>query len=55
MPLEEDQLKKAVKEAARELLEEKWAAVGRWTTAGILSAAVFVIIYVFSHIQGWIK
>jgi hypothetical protein len=47
--------KQAVKEALREWLNDQFAAFGRWTFYGLLSAAFAGIVYLALVGAGWHK
>lgn len=51
---EEDQhQKELMKEAIREWLDSRYAAVGKWTVKGILSFAVAGLMYFWAQVHGW--
>jgi hypothetical protein len=47
--------KQAVKEALREWLNDQFAAFGRWTVFGLLSAAFAGVVYLALIGAGWHK
>lgn len=53
--IDEDTIKRAVREVLREWLEEKYAAFGKWSLMG-LGALFFVsIVYFIVLMNGWHK
>ena len=53
--LDKDTQKEALKEALHEWLDEKFAAFGKWTLAGLMSATFTGLAYLFLTAQGWHK
>lgn len=49
----EDDMKEALKEALKEWLEEKYAAVGKWSIGLFAAAALSAIVYFILAAQGW--
>lgn len=50
---QQEQIKQALKEAYKEVLEEKYAQVGRWTIGGIVLAALGLLLYFVAIKTGW--
>lgn len=50
---QQEQIKQALKEAYKEVLEEKYAQVGRWTIGGIVLAALGLLLYFVAIKSGW--
>jgi hypothetical protein len=48
-----DETKDALKEALKEWLDEKFAAVGRWSVSGIVVAALGALAYFILTSNGW--
>lgn len=48
-------LKEAFREAAKEWLTEQFAAFGRWSFYGLLSAGIVGILYFMLWVNGWHK
>ncbi len=51
--LSNDLIKDAVKEAAKEWLADQFERVGRWTMAGVASAALVGLLYLALTAAGW--
>lgn len=52
---EEKQFKEAIKEAAREWLQDQFAMFGKWTAIGISSAIFFVVVKMLVLSGDWAK
>lgn len=52
MPID-NEYKQAIKEALQEWLDKQFAAFGKWTLAGLLSAALVGAVYL--AVRGWVK
>jgi len=52
MPIDSES-KEAIKEALQEWLDKQFATFGKWTLAGLLSAALAGAVYLAMH--GWVK
>ena len=48
-----EEQKEVLKQALKEWLDEKFAAFGKWSLAGICAALLFVIAYLWLITQGW--
>ncbi|HEY0181275.1 MAG TPA: hypothetical protein VGC09_00570 [Rhodopila sp.] len=57
MPLDfnDPALRTAIKEALREWLDQQFATFGRWTMAGLMSAALLGVVYLALTGMGWKK
>lgn len=53
--LNRNEQKAMLKEAIREWLDDQFAAFGRWTFYGMLSAAFGGLVYLALRGQGWTK
>lgn len=53
MPIDKEVQKEAIKEALEEWLEKQFATFGKWTLAGLISAAVAGATYL--AVRGWVK
>jgi len=54
--IEEKQLlKDALREGAKEWLNEKMTELGWWTFRGIGAAGLFALFYFILHVNGWKK
>jgi hypothetical protein len=51
----DDAVKTALKEAMREWLDAQFAAFGKWTLGGLLSAAIVGLVYLAMTGAGWHK
>ncbi len=47
--------KQIIKEALQEWLDKQFAALGKWTFAGLCSVAFAVLMYLYLTQQGWQK
>lgn len=47
--------KEVVKEALQEWLDKQFAAFGKWTLAGLVSAALAGAVYLWFAAHGWAK
>lgn len=52
---DKEMLKDALKEGAKEWLDEKMQALGWWTFRGMSAAALFALFYFVLISQGWKK
>jgi len=51
----DDDIKKAMKEALKEWLDGKFAAFGKWSAAGLAAAGLVALVYFILSINGWHK
>lgn len=51
--MSQDEMKEAVKEAAKEWLNEQYAILGKWTLRAVLSAGVVALMYFILMMSGW--
>lgn len=52
-PLNDEKLKRVMKEALKEWLDEKFSEFGKWTFYGLLSAVFFALMYFILTTNGW--
>lgn len=55
MPLDKEAQKEALKEALQEWLDKQFAQFGKWTLAGLVSAALAGLVYLWFFSHGWQK
>lgn len=53
--IDRDVQKEAVKEALQEWLDKQFALFGKWTLAGLFSAAFVGAVYLWLAAHGWAK
>lgn len=53
--LDKEEWKALVKEALQEWLDRQFATFGKWTMAGLLSAALAGLLYLYLISNGWHK
>lgn len=51
-PINEEEFKGLVKEAIREWLDGQWAAFGKWTAMGLLSALLAALVTFVLWVKG---
>lgn len=52
--LQEDEIRKALREEVRAWLNEMFAAFGKWSASGLLAAALAGLVYLALIGQGWV-
>ncbi len=52
---EEDAMKKALKEALKEWLDDKFAVFGKWSMSALAAAGLAALVYFILSINGWHK
>jgi hypothetical protein len=53
--IKDEQIKRALKEAMREWLDEQFARFGRWSFYGLMSAGLVALVYAILTTSGWHK
>jgi len=53
--IRDEQIKRALKEAMREWLDDKFAAFGKWSLASLGAAGLFALVYFILSLNGWHK
>lgn len=53
--LQEDDIRRAMREEVRAWLNEMFAVFGKWTLSGLLAAALAGVVYLALVGQGWHK
>jgi hypothetical protein len=53
--IDDDAVKRALKEGLREWLDDQFSAFGKWSLAGLLAAAFAGLVYLALTGQGWHK
>ena len=51
--MSDEKIKDAIKEAAREWLDARFAEFGRWSAMAIAAAGLFAVIYFILKMNGW--
>lgn len=52
---DDDEMKRIIKEALREWLDEKFMAFGKWSMASFAAMALAALVYFILWVNGWHK
>lgn len=53
--MNEDEMKKAMKQAIKEWLDEQFAKFGRWSFYGLAAMGLAALVYFILSLNGWHK